>query len=335
MDDLSPHDVAIIDADSNESLGNKDGTVEGRELEAELSRRLLATLGPALGAENLRTSVNVEYDMSSSEESQDKYDPAVTAVLSSQKTSEQVGAGAGEGGVAGTAGNVPNASAPPAMNQAEEGAQTSTSENATFGVNKLQRHTTSPAGRIHRLTAAILVNDAVERKQVKGKWVSLTHKRTPQQLEQIADLAKGILGVDTARGDVVTVQNMTFDDVEAAEVPLTTLEKVQNGARQFATQLRYAAMLMLFLLVWALMIRPVQKGVLASMKELPLPAAPETAMLPGATANSLELASNAAKAALANDAETVRLKRELTDLVQAEPASMTRTLQSWLREDHA
>lgn len=335
VDDLSPHDVAIIDADSNESLGNKDGTVEGRELEAELSKRLLATLGPALGAENLRTSVNVEYDMSSSEESQDKYDPAVTAVLNSQKTSEQVGAGAGAAGVAGTASNLPNASAPAANNQMEDGSQTSTSENATFGVNKLVRHTTSPAGRIRRLTAAILVNDTIERRQVKGKRVSINHKRTPQQLEQIADLAKGILGADTARGDVVTVQNMTFDDVDAADVPMTMLEKAQNGMRQFATPLRYAAMLVLFLLVWALMIRPVQKQVLATMKELPSPVSAETAMLTGATAGSSELTSNAAKAALENDAETLRLKRELTELVQAEPASMTRTLQSWLREDHA
>ena len=335
VDDLSPHDVAIIDADSNESLGNKDGTMEGRELEAELSKRLLATLGPALGAENLRTSVNVEYDMSSSEESQDKYDPAVSALLTSQKTSEQVGAGAGAGGVAGTASNLPNAAASANNTQPEDGAQNSSSENATYGVNKLIRHTTSPAGRIHRLTAAILVNDAVERKQVKGKWVSITHKRTPQQLTQIADLAKGILGADTARGDTVTVQNMPFDDTDAADTPTTMLEKVQNGMKQFATPLRYAAMLMLFLLVWALMIRPVQKQVLASLKELPAPVVSQTAMLPGTTLAGSGLASNAAKAALENDAETVRLKRELTDLVQAEPASMTRTLQSWLREDHA
>ena len=335
VDDLSPHDVAIIDADSNEALGNKDGTVEGRELEAELSKRLLATLGPALGVENLRTSVNVEFDMSSSEESQDKYDPAVAAVLTSQKTSEQVGAGAGTGGVAGTASNLPNASGAANNTSPEDGAQSSTSENATFGVNKVVRHTTSPAGRIHRLTAAILVNDVVERKQLKGKWVTATHKRTPQQLTQIADLAKGILGADAARGDVVTVQNMTFDDSDAVDAPLTMLEKVQNGMKQFSTPLRYAAMLLLFLMVWALMIRPVQRQVLASMKELPAPMGGESAMLPGAAVANPGLTSNAAKAALENDAETVRLKRELTDLVQAEPASMTRTLQSWLREDHA
>lgn len=334
VDDLSPHDVAIIDADSNESLGNKEGAMEGRELEAELSKRLLATLGPALGTENLRTSVNVEYDLSSSEESQDKYDPAVTTVLSSQKTSEQVGAGASGGGVAGTASNLPNATGPSSAAPPEEGAQLSSSENATFGVNKIVRHTNSPAGRIHRLTAAILVNDAIDRKLVKGKWVATPHKRTPQQLQQIADLARGVLGADTARGDVVTVQNMTFDDPSGADAPPTLAEKIQEGAKQFSMPLRYAALLLLFAMVWALMIRPVQKQVLASLKELPAPPA-TSAILQATSVTNAELATSAATAALENDAETSKLKRELSDLVQAEPASMTRTLQSWLREDHA
>ncbi len=334
VDDLSPHDVSIIDADSNEALGDRGGTLEGRELEAELSKRLTATLAPALGAENLRTSVNVEYDMSTSEESQDKYDPAVSAVLTSQKTNEQVGAGAGVGGVAGTGSNLPNASgAGAAASTPDDGAQLSTSENATFGVNKTVRHTSSPAGRIHRLTAAILVNDAVERKQVKGKWVTTPQKRTPQQLAQIADLARGVLGADSARGDVVTVQNMTFDDGNDADVPLTMLGKVQNGMRQFAGPLRYAAMLALFLLVWVLMIRPVQKQVVASIKELPAPVPPAAFLEKPPVAH--ELTSNAARAALENDAETAQLKQELSELVQSEPASMTRTLQSWLREDPA
>ena len=335
VDDLAPHDVAIIDADSNESLGDKGGSLEGRELEAELSRRLLATLGPALGVENLRTSVNVEYDMSSTEESQDKYDPAVSAVLNSQKTSEQVGAGAGQGGVAGTASNLPNATGTPAAAAPPmgDGAQLTSSENATFGVNKMVLHTTSPAGRIRRLTAAILVNDAVDRKLVKMKWVTTPHKRTPEQLGQIADLAKGILGADTTRGDLVTVQNMTFDDAGVPDAPLTILEKAQNGMRQFSAEIRYAGLALLFLLVWALMIRPLQKQVVASMKELPVPVA--IPILEAPAAGTTALAAQVARAALEDDAETVRLKHELSELVQAEPASMTRTLQSWLREDHA
>lgn len=332
VDGLAPRDVVIIDADSNESLGSHSGSVEGRELEAELSKRLLATLGPAVGVENLRASVNVEYDLSSSEESQDKYDPAVTAVLSSQKSKEQLGSGAGASGIAGAAGNLPNAAPAPDPTSPDDGAQSSSSENSTFGVNKLVRHTVSPAGRIHRITAAILVNDLQERRQVKGKWVTTPRKRTPAQLEQLTELSRGVLGGDAQRGDVVTVQNMTFDDAGLPDTAPSLMERVRAGLNDYSTAVRYSAMLLLFVLVWALMFRPMQKQMTASMKELAA-TAPKPA-LPEAQARA-ELPATHTLPALEIDAESAALKRELSDLVQAEPASMTRTLQTWLREDPA
>lgn len=329
VDDLSPRNVTIIDADTNEALGSRSGTMEGQELETEFAQRLTATLAPAVGAENLRTSVNVEYDMTSTEESQDKYDPAVSAVLTSQKAQEQVGSGSSPAGVAGTSSNLPNTGTAQQTGASEDGAQTSSSENATFGVNKIMRHTVSPAGRIRRLTAAILVNDIVDRKLVKGKWVSTSHKRPQAQMDQLADLARSVLGADKDRGDVVTVQDMAFSSGGDAEMPPTFADNVKRQAAALSTPLRYAGMLVLFVLVWALMFRPVQKQVAASMKELAAGSA--SAGLPGAEAR-MELAPGVNSAALDADAETASTKRELNDLVLAEPAAMTRTLQSWLRE---
>src|ERR1700740_2644522 len=69
VENLGPADVAIINADTNEMLTRHNSTMEGRELEGEFSKRLMATLGPVVGVDNLRTSVNVEYDLTSSEES--------------------------------------------------------------------------------------------------------------------------------------------------------------------------------------------------------------------------------------------------------------------------
>ncbi len=327
VDGLAPHDVTIIDADSNESLSERSGSLEGRELEAEFTKRLLATLGPAVGIDNLRASVNVEYDLSSSEESQDKFDPTVSAVLTSQKSQEQIGGGGATGGVAGTASNLPNAGSVPQTMPGEDNAQTTSSESATFGVNKVVRHTVSPAGSIRRISAAILVNDSLDRKQVKGQWITTPHKRAQAQLDQLAELARGVLGADKNRGDVITVQNMTFDTEALSDVTPTMVDKLKTRLTDFAAPLRYAAMLLLLLLVWALMVRPVQKQVLASLKELP-PIGPLHALSPAAPA----LGVSTPIASLESDPEAAHLKRELNELVLAEPASMTRTLQSWLRE---
>jgi len=38
-------------------------------------------------------------------------------------------------------------------------------------------------------------------------------KRTPEELKQIEQLASAVIGLDTARGDNVTVQNLSFQQL--------------------------------------------------------------------------------------------------------------------------
>ena len=336
VDNLQPADVAIIDADSNQALGHKGGSAAGQELEEALTKRLVATLGPALGPENLRASVNVEYDLSSSEESQDKYDPAVSAVLNSQKTSEQIGAGAGTGGVAGTTGNLPGSTGKPDAQTAtaDDGSQVSSSENATFGVNKVVRHTVSPAGRIKRISAALLVNDAMDHKLVNKVWTEVPRKRSPAQLKQIQDLAQAVLGMDPQRGDVISVQNMTFDDGRIPDTPPTMLAKVRDGLTDYSSAVRYGGILLLFGLVYALMFRPAQKQLAAGLRELPAGTVAAATAL-AAPAELAELGPASADARALTEARGSALKKQLGDLVQAEPVTMTRTVQAWLHEDPA
>ncbi len=339
VDDLQPADVAIIDADSNQALGKKGGSAAEREMEDELAKRLIATLGPAVGAENLRASVNVEYDMSSSEESQDKYDPQVSAVLQTQKSSEQTGAGAGASGVAGATGNLP-ASAAGAGGTAGgtdvttgDGSSSSNSENSTFGVNKVVRHVVSPAGRVKRITAAVLVNDATEYKQTKGKWETVPRKRSPAQMKQLQDLAQAVLGMDTQRGDVLSVENMTFDDGRMPEVAPSMASRVRDGLTEYATAVRYAALLAMFGLVYALMFRPTQKQMTASMRELAAGAGGAVSAIAGGEGAEALSASGPEPVSL--EAGRSALKRQLGEMVQAEPVAMTRTVQAWLREEGA
>src|SRR5271163_4464181 len=107
VDELKPSDVVIIDADSNQTLGLSAGSPDGSDgIEHELTQRLISTLAPVVGADRMRASVNVEYETGSSEESQDKYDPAVSVTLNMQRSEETTAPGAGVGGVPGTSSNV-------------------------------------------------------------------------------------------------------------------------------------------------------------------------------------------------------------------------------------
>jgi flagellar M-ring protein FliF len=202
VDKLDPDDVTVIDADTNRPLGQRrDAYAAGGGMEQELSAQLLQTLEPVVGPQHVRARVNVEYDPSTAEENAETYDPKSAVVVSEQKSEEQVGGGI-SGGVPGTTSNVPGGTAAanttannakpdpnsktdttakastPTTNvntsnrvvaDSEDGMQISRSESNSYVVSRVSRHVLQPAGRIRRISAALLVDDAVEIKQEGGK----------------------------------------------------------------------------------------------------------------------------------------------------------------------
>jgi flagellar M-ring protein FliF len=344
VDELKPADVVIIDADSNQSLGLSGGgpTDPSDGIEQELTRRLISTLAPVVGADRMRASVNVEYETGSSEESQEKYDPASSVTLNMQRSEDFTAPGAGVGGVPGTSSNVAAAKPvpPPAVGApttlppktvppstiAKEPSQSSKTESATYGVNRTTRHVIEPAGSIRRVTAAVLLDDAVERKQEKGKWVETHRKRNSEELKTISELAQAAIGFNGARGDVISVQNLSFDRPVAAEIPpISLVDKARKGINDYSSIIRYAALLVLFLLVYLLMLRPIQKRALAAPN--PLLAASRTTAL-GETET---VATGEAAASLALRSQVLR--KQLAEFVKAEPESSTNAVRAWLREE--
>jgi flagellar M-ring protein FliF len=327
VDDLKPSDVAIIDADSTQSLETANRNSPGNDsLEQELTRRLVATLGPVVGPDRIRATVNVEYESDSSEESQEKYDPAVSATLTMQHSEETTTSGVAAGGVPGTSSNVPSKQAGSSKGGLKEVTQSSKTDNNTYGVNKITRHVIAPAGGIRRVTAAVLLDDAVDHKQVNGKWVEMRHKRQPEELKLIEELAQAAIGFNSDRGDVISVQNLTFDrPVPMDDQPPTFTEQARKSLHDYSSAVRYASLLLLFVMVYLLMIRPIQKRAFAApklsepVKELPVHVEPGLPAPP----DSKELLVKRSQV----------LKEQLAELVKADPESSTTVVRAWLREE--
>jgi flagellar M-ring protein FliF len=327
VDELKPSDVVIVDADSNQSLGQSGDPANGGDgIDQELTRRLMATLVPVVGADRVHATVNVEYETASSEQSDEKYDPTVSATLTMQHSEEFSGSGVGSGGVPGTSSNVASAKKGATKTAVKDMGQSSRTDNNTYGVNKTTRHVIEPAGSIRRLTAAVVLDDAVERHQQNGKWVETRHRRTPDEIRMIGELAQAAIGFDSARGDAISVQNLTFDRPEADDLgPLTLPDRVRKGLNDYSSAIRYSALLALFVLVYLLMVRPLQKRVLAT--KIPELAKIKTTALP----EPGEATVPDAAASLAQRSAT--LKKQLTEFVRAEPESSTTAVRAWLRED--
>jgi len=334
VDELKPEDVSIVDADSARALGvNQDSADPGEGAGAGLSERLMSTLEPIVGADKIRASVNVAYDQGTTEESQEKYDPSVSALLSDQKSEDQAGGSPVPTGVPGTASNVPTKKEPK-PDTAATSSQTSKTESATYGVNKTVVHTVTPAGRVARVTAAILVDDEMVRSVQKGKTTYTRRKRSQEELDKIRELAEAVIGFDAKRGDSISVENISFDnDVAAEDLPgaATWTTKVQKTVSDYSSLLRPASLLALFLLAWLFIVRPVQKHVL-SPAYLPTPAQAaalagsqtETPALHGSM-HAPELGKGTVRAAL--------LKEQTAELIRQKPVNTARAVQAWLREE--
>ena len=331
VDELKPEDVVIIDADSNRSLGlGHNGTEGGEAEEARLTDRLINTLEPVVGANSIRASVNVVYDGGSTEKSSEEYDPTVSAILSSQKSEDSAAGGVVAMGVPGTASNVPVAnktkSESASVSSSQSPTQSSKTENTQYGVDRTITRTVTPAGGIKRITAAILVDDAVVKNVRGGKAIYTRQVRSPEELAKVRELAQAAIGFDAGRGDVITVQDMSFAanqaDSEIAEPTWAT--HLQKTMTDYSLVLRPIALLFLFMLAYLFFFRPMLKHVLS-------PAALPSGIQPALSSTGQQ--SLAPGSTLDENARAAHLKQQALDLVRQKPADSARALRVWMREE--
>lgn len=323
VDDLDPTDVTIVDAQTNRRVGGGESAASA--VEDQLTKRLIATLEPVAGNDRVRATVQVETDPSSSEENEEKYDPNSAVALSMQRSEERSGSG-GAMGVPGTSSNLPGAT--PAANQhTADDSQASKSENGSYAVNRTVRRTVHPAGRVRRITAAVVVDDAIEYKTEGNQQKRSTRKRTPEEIKQIEELARAAMGFDAARGDVISVQNASFAVAPVAEpAPPGKLQRVQRTANEWSGVLRYALLVGIFAVVYLLVVRPVKKHFINTLKQLPKRTAPTLE-------TSAESGGVLVGVAESNDARRVQaLKKQVVEKVVSQPAAASRLVQGWIGE---
>ncbi len=356
VDDLRPENVTVIDADGNVPLltgrrpqgANRD---EIEETERRLSQKLISTLTPLVGSEGLRASVTVEYDLASSDSTQEAYDPNGSVVLTSQISSEQ-STDAQAQGIPGTPSNVPDSSAKGAASAAldntpEQAVQRT--ENKTYAVSKAVRHVVQPSGGIKRVAAAILVDDAAETRAEGGTKVEVRHKRSEEEIKQIEELAKAVIGFDPARGDHLSVQNISFAGISPGPPP-SLPERLAPVLQEWMGVIRYAGLAALFLLIYLLVLRPVKRQIITTFAVEP-PRLPARALEEGALGKAVTPAHEL-KAKGGEDEgveeglgefgdlnadvkKTVVLKNQLVEKIKKNPEAASRLIQSWVRQNEA
>jgi len=359
VDGLRPENVTVVDAETAMSFLARRGP-SGRasfDSDEELAAAAVHAIEPVVGADHVRASVHVDYDLSSSEESSEIYDPKSSTPLA-QQHSEELAGGANPAGVPGVTSNVPGSNAaitpvapsagPSALPGAASNAavsaavspnmilsadnQSSKSDSSTFAVSKNVRHVLNPAGRVRRITASVLVDDAVDIKTENGKPTTGTvrRKRTPEEMTAIEKLARAAIGVDDQRGDLLAVENLSFQTIPV-ETPAAAgkLDRYRLLIQPWAGALRYVGITLLFLAVYMLVLNPVKKQAIAAFKQIP---AHLTQSLAGAVAGGNMLGKIDLPPASEEARRAGAMKKELADKIKAEPAGASRLVQTWIRD---
>lgn len=331
VDRLRPENVTVVDADSNTPLLSRRDGASGRSygLDEELATTLVRTLEPVVGADHVRASVHVEYDLGSSEDTQETYDPKAVATLT-QEHSEENSTGAAPAGVPGTASNVPS-STPPAGAAAGGEQASSRSDATTYAVSKSVHHNLEPPGRVRRIAAAVLVDDAIETTEQAGKRTTTRRKRTVEEMQQIKQLAQAALGVDAQRGDMLAVENLAFQQLPTETLPAPgKLERYRQLIEPWSWTLRYIGVAGLFLVAYWLVLRPVTRQAVAAFRQLPGVAASRLApQAAGLAADGLGLQAGIQE----GGKRANQLKRLLAEKVKTEPESASRLVQGWVQQE--
>lgn len=321
VDDLQPQDVTLVDS-SGQQLGHKSSADENQAHEQELESQLIQTLEPVAGAGNVRASVNVEYDTSTTDEVDKTYDPNNVVTLSMQRSQQTAGAPPQVSGVPGTASNAPNTK-PPVYPKSTPQTQSESQESGTYGASEKVRHTMQGAGRIRRITAAVLINQV---RTVNGKKVSW-QPRSPEEMKRLTELAEAAIGYEPSRGDTVSVEDLPFDDQAPPEAPLS--QRLLSAAEESGALMKYAVILLSLAGLFLFVVRPMMAATKPQSPAV-LPAGD-----PSTTIESLlEAAPEPHRLAAERKKEHMqKVFDEVTEHLRSEPTQSTRLLQSWIQSE--
>jgi flagellar M-ring protein FliF len=362
VDNLTPHGVAIIDANGrllNRPRDNQSGDDSmadanleyRRQVESDMTARINNALEPILGPGRFRAGVNVDCDFTSSEESDETFDGSKSAILQSQATEESASAGSG-GGQPGTASNLPH---PPPKEAAGSTGLIRRTENVNYQPSHTVRKTISPKGSVRRVSTAVLLDQNVKWEGAGAKAKRILIPPSPEVLKGVRDVIAGITGYNELRGDLITVETLPFENTLSAEQPVPAplpARPVSFDFKQPIVMYGGAIVALLAIAVVVLLFRqPGKRGRAAAEDTAPPALAAEATAVENVPAREThgsrlqqQIADNEAEQAAleeqalshikmpTNTKTTEVLVRHIRDAVQKDPVGAANILRTWVTD---
>jgi flagellar M-ring protein FliF len=218
---MKPKGVTVVDQNGNlltqdDNSGMMNVSLKQleytRQVENTLSDRIVRLLAPVAGGlHKVRAQVTAELDFTQQEQTRENYEPDPDAVRSEQAIRE-INRENGPAGVPGAltnqpprAGIAPEEGYDPGQDPNLKNSKEKTTKN--YEIDRTVSHIKNSVGNIRRLSVAVVIDDKVS----VGDNGEIT--RTPytqEEIERYRSLVSDATGLDTARGDTLSIVNASF-----------------------------------------------------------------------------------------------------------------------------
>ncbi len=229
---MSSEDVTIVDQRGN-LLSQRDESETDKAMARQLEHtrlveqrvndRIRSILEPIAGPGRFQTAVSVDVDFTQVEQSSELFNPDMPAIRSEQTVNEERVGDFGPLGIPGALSNQPpqDGFAPEEAGGQDQGASGSSNRRSqatrNFELDRTLSYSRNDAGRIARMTVAVVIDDLIQRNPETGNA-----ERQPwseNEIERITTLVRNAVGYSAARGDSVSVINSPFVESGIDDLP--------------------------------------------------------------------------------------------------------------------
>jgi flagellar M-ring protein FliF len=312
-------------------MAGTDAADRSAMIRGNVERLLAARVGP--GKAVVEVSVDLVQDRESITER--TFDPQGRVAISSE-TEEKTGSATEPGGEVTVASNLPEGDA---ENGAQGQSQSSeTRERVNYEVSETQREILRVPGGIKRMTVAVMV-DGVVTTAADGtrSWAP----RPEEELAALRELVASAVGLDEARGDVLTLKSLEFQELPVADGSLVSAGVLpEMGALDIMTLIQTAVLAVVALVLGLFVIRPILTS--ASRPAL-APPEPALALPPAAGYGGQSLEGEVeggfvydgynTDSAQGEDASEVDPATRLRRLIEARQTESIEILRGWMEHE--
>jgi flagellar M-ring protein FliF len=276
---LSPDHVTVVDnvgklmteSATEQKLGLTSAQEQHKQqLEEVYRNRIMQILAPMVGEANVRSQVNLSLDFTQIESTTEDFDnrdkgPRTRSEVLAEdrgttKPAEGIpGALANTAPVAPTTTDATTADANKA--QADAGSKLSSRSTRNFELDRTVRHVRNATGGVMKISVAVVVNErpapppAKDAPVVPNAPTSVAY--TPQELEQMLQVVRGVVGYDQQRGDNVSVVPAKFEPAATLEtIPWYLEDAVQTGIKS-------SLLAISFIVFMFIVVRPIMRNIYA------------------------------------------------------------------------